>query len=63
MLETLLVFAQETTTELDINLTLPGVLALAAGIVILIVPRILNYVVAAYLIAVGLIQIFDITIQ
>jgi len=33
-------------------------LALLAGILILIVPRILNYVVAVYLILVGLIGIF-----
>lgn len=33
-------------------------LALIAGILILIVPRILNYVVAIYLILVGLIGIF-----
>ena len=33
-------------------------LALVAGILILIVPRILNYVVAIYLILVGLIGIF-----
>ncbi|MGH9522818.1 MAG: DUF3096 domain-containing protein [Terriglobales bacterium] len=34
------------------------VLALIAGILILIVPRILNYVVAIYLILIGLIGIF-----
>jgi hypothetical protein len=33
-------------------------LALLSGIVILIVPRVLNYVVAAYLIATGLIGLF-----
>ncbi len=62
MLTAFFVLAQETQ-QLDINLTLPGVLALIAGIVILVMPRILNYIVAAYLIAIGLIQIFDITIQ
>lgn len=60
----LAVFAQETTqvNDVTINLTLPGILALVAGIVILIVPRVLNYVVALYLILVGIIQIFDITL-
>lgn len=52
--------AQQTSVE--VNLTLPGLVALAAGIVILIFPKILNYVVAAYLIVVGLIQIFDLEI-
>jgi hypothetical protein len=34
--------------------TLQPVLALVAGIVILLVPRVLNYVVAIYLIVVGI---------
>lgn len=38
--------------------TLSPVLALIAGIVILIKPKILNYVVAAYLIIIGLIGLF-----
>lgn len=33
-------------------------LALIAGIVILVVPKVLNYVVAAYLILIGLIGLF-----
>ncbi|MEF2074261.1 DUF3096 domain-containing protein [Consotaella aegiceratis] len=35
-------------------------IALIAGILILIVPRLLNYVVAIYLIAVGLIGLFGV---
>lgn len=65
MLTNLVVFAQETSTEVadvSINLTLPGLLAVIAGLLILVVPRILNYVVAIYLILFGLIQIFDITL-
>lgn len=62
MFDILLVLAQQSA-EVDVDLTLPGILALAAGVLILVVPRILNYVVAAYLIVVGVIQIFDITIQ
>lgn len=42
--------------------TLNGVIALAIGVLILIVPRLLNYLVAGYLIIIGLIQIFDINI-
>lgn len=64
MLEPLLVLAQESTqvNDVTINLTLPGIIAVLAGIIILLVPRVLNYVVAVYLILVGLIQIFDITL-
>jgi hypothetical protein len=60
----LVVLAQETTqvNDVTINLTLPGIIAVVAGIIILLVPRVLNYVVAIYLIVVGLIQIFDITL-
>ncbi len=54
--------AQTKTGELEVNLTLPGVLALVVGVLILIRPKLLNYLVAFYLIAVGLILIFDITI-
>lgn len=61
MLDQMLVFAQETN-EITINLTLPGVLAVVAGVIILLVPRVLNYVVALYLILVGVIQIFEITL-
>ncbi|HJV04888.1 MAG TPA: DUF3096 domain-containing protein [Actinomycetota bacterium] len=41
---------------------LTGFLALAAGILILIVPRLLNYIVAAYLIVVGLVILFNVNI-
>jgi hypothetical protein len=44
---------------INLHLVLPGIVALVAGIVILIFPKILNYVVAAYLIVVGLIQVFN----
>ena len=57
-----LVIAQKAAQEVDVNLTLPGVLALVAGILILIMPRLLNYIVAAYLIFVGIVEIFEITI-
>lgn len=48
--------------EVAINLTLPGIIALIAGVLILIYPRILNYVVAFYLILVGAIEVFDLKI-
>jgi hypothetical protein len=41
-----------------INLALGPVVSLLAGILILIVPRLLNYIVAIYLILIGLIGIF-----
>jgi hypothetical protein len=56
----LAVLAQRADVEL--NLTLPGIVALVMGILILIFPRFLNYLVAAYLIIVGLILVFDVRI-
>ena len=40
---------------MNINMSIGPLIALVAGILILIVPRLLNYIVAAYLIVVGLI--------
>ncbi len=40
---------------MNIHVALQPIIALIAGILILIVPRLLNYVVAIYLIVVGLI--------
>jgi uncharacterized membrane protein HdeD (DUF308 family) len=48
--------------DVSVNLTLPGIIALVAGVLILIYPKILNYVVALYLILVGVIEVFDIKI-
>ncbi|MFN2389340.1 MAG: DUF3096 domain-containing protein [Actinomycetota bacterium] len=39
-----------------------GILALVAGVLILVIPRLLNYIVAGYLIVVGLIMLFDVRI-
>ena len=39
---------------MTIHLELEPLIALAAGVLILLVPRLLNYVVAAYLIAIGI---------
>jgi hypothetical protein len=43
---------------MNIHLTLGPLMALIAGILILLVPRLLNYIVAIYLIIIGLIGIF-----
>jgi hypothetical protein len=43
---------------MNIHLVMGPLLALIAGILILIVPRLLNYIVAIYLIIVGLIGLF-----
>ena len=43
---------------MNIHIALQPLLALAAGIIILAVPKALNYIVAVYLILVGLAGIF-----
>lgn len=47
-------------SEISVSLRIPGILAIVAGILILIFPRLLNYIVAGYLIFVGVVQVFDI---
>lgn len=42
------------------NFTLHSVLALLAGVAILVRPKLLNFIVAGYLIAVGIIGILDV---
>jgi hypothetical protein len=43
---------------MNLHLTIGPLLSLIAGIMILIVPRLLSYIVAVYLIAMGLIGLF-----
>jgi hypothetical protein len=43
---------------MNIHLALAPLVSLIAGILILIVPRLLNYIVAIYLILIGLIGLF-----
>jgi hypothetical protein len=43
---------------MNINLSLAPLVSLIAGILILVVPRLLNYIVAIYLIVIGLIGLF-----
>lgn len=45
---------------MNITLGLAPLISLIAGILILIVPRLLNYIVAIYLIVVGLIGLFGV---
>ncbi|HCE10069.1 MAG TPA: DUF3096 domain-containing protein [Oxalobacteraceae bacterium] len=43
---------------MNINLTLAPLVSLIAGILILVMPRMLNFIVAIYLIVIGLIGLF-----
>ena len=45
---------------MNIHLSLGPLIALIAGILILIVPKLLNFIVAIYLILIGLIGIFGV---
>jgi Protein of unknown function (DUF3096) len=53
-------FRHELNKEPDMNLTLSigPLVSLIAGILILVVPRLLNYIVAIYLIVIGLLGLF-----
>ena len=43
---------------LNMNLSVAPLVALLAGILILVMPRLLNYIVALYLIIIGLLGLF-----
>jgi hypothetical protein len=43
---------------MNIHLTLGPIVSLIAGILILVMPRLLNYIVAIYLIIIGLLGLF-----
>lgn len=43
---------------MNMTLSLAPLISLIAGILILVVPRLLNYIVATYLIVIGLIGLF-----
>jgi hypothetical protein len=43
---------------LNVHLGLAPIISLLAGILILVMPRLLNYIVAIYLIVIGLIGLF-----
>jgi hypothetical protein len=57
-----LILAQNGADEIAFTPDLTGFVALAAGILIFAVPRALNYIVAAYLVVVGLILLFNVRI-
>lgn len=44
---------------MNITLSLGPLVSLIAGLLILIIPRLLNYIVAIYLIVIGMIGIFE----
>lgn len=44
---------------MTMNLSLAPIVSLIAGILILVVPRLLNYIVAIYLIVIGPLGLFD----
>lgn len=46
--------------SMNLHLTIGPLIALIAGILILVMPRLLNYIVAIYLIAIGLIGLFGV---
>jgi len=50
--------AETEEAVMNITLTLGPLMALIAGVLILIIPRLLNYIVAIYLIVIGLLGIF-----
>ncbi|MGB7503591.1 MAG: DUF3096 domain-containing protein [Azonexus sp.] len=43
---------------MNLNLTIGPLVSLIAGILILLIPRLLNYIVAIYLIIIGLLGLF-----
>jgi hypothetical protein len=43
---------------MNLNLSIGPLVSLIAGILILVVPRLLNYIVAIYLIVIGLLGLF-----
>jgi hypothetical protein len=54
-------FYQNKGAIMDIHLSLGPLVALIAGILILVVPRLLNFIVAIYLIIIGLIGVFGLS--
>jgi hypothetical protein len=43
---------------MNINVTLGPLVSLIAGVLILVMPRLLNYIIALYLIIIGLVGLF-----
>ncbi|MDZ4879061.1 MAG: hypothetical protein CLLPBCKN_008499 [Chroococcidiopsis cubana SAG 39.79] len=49
----------QKSSDIAFSISINGVVALIAGILILFLPRLLNYIVAVYLIIIGLVEIFN----
>ena len=49
----------QKSANIAVSISINGIIALIAGILILILPRLLNYIVAVYLIVIGLVEIFN----
>lgn len=56
------VFLAQQVADVQVNFRLSGIVALIAGILILAIPRLLNLIVAIYLILTGLVQVFNLRI-
>jgi hypothetical protein len=56
----LLLGGQPKGTTVNLSLSIGPVISLIAGILILLVPRLLNYIVAVYLIVMGLVGLFGV---
>ena len=50
--------ARASLRRMNIHLVLGPLVALIAGILILVMPRLLNYIIAIYLIAIGVLGLF-----
>jgi hypothetical protein len=50
--------AGTSEVSMNLHLTIGPIVSLIAGILILVVPRLLNYIVAIYLIIIGLVGLF-----
>ncbi len=50
--------SQQRVTTMNLSHNIGPVVSLIAGILILLIPRLLNYIVAIYLIVIGLIGLF-----
>ena len=55
-------FLAQQAADVQVNFRLSGIVALLAGILILAIPRLLNLIVAIYLILTGLVQVFNLRI-
>ena len=55
-------FLAQQAADVQVNFRLSGIVALLAGILILAIPRLLNLIVAIYLILTGLVKVFNLRI-